>query len=275
MIDYFVKTSIGYSHIKKDSICQDFSSVYHDEARTIVAVCDGHGGEIYIRSNKGSKFACDACINVLRNKKNLLLYRVNKTDFINKIRLEILCEWNRLVEEDISMYPINQKEVEKLDEDKQFRLKMNPAIAYGTTLNAVMVLGNRILCVNLGDGGIFGIKKNDLIPILEEEDEDTVANITYSMCMENAFEHLKAEIYDISDFNALIICTDGVVNPYQNLNNFKDSFVLPILSKFINGRREEINNFIEELGYKLGIGDDVSLGIITLGNKWRNVCNGI
>ena len=267
MIDYFVKTSIGYSHINKDVVCQDFSCVYHDETRTIMAVCDGHGGEIYVRSDRGSKFACDAVLNVLKNKKNLLLYRVDKEDFVNKIRLEILCEWNRLVEEDLSNNPISTKEVNKLNEDKQFRLKLNPAIAYGTTLNAVMILGNRILCVSLGDGGIFGFKRNILTPILQEDNEETVANITYSMCMEDAFDHIKAEIYELGEFSALILCTDGVVNPYQNMDNFRDSFIRPIITKFVSGQRNDINTFIEALGTKLGIGDDVSLGIITLCNK--------
>ncbi|MBO4694590.1 MAG: protein phosphatase 2C domain-containing protein [Clostridia bacterium] len=264
MIDYFVKTAIGRSHVKNDIVCQDFSEVYHDEQRTIMAVCDGHGGEIYVRSDRGSKFACDAVMNVLKEKHHLLLYRVEKADFINRIKLEIMCEWNKLVEQDLSKHPISIKEVAHLNEDKQFRLKVNPTIAYGTTLNAVMVLGNRILCVSLGDGGLFGIKRGNVTPILFEDDEETVANITYSMCQEDAFKHLNAEIYDLSDFSTIFLCTDGVVNPYQNLDNFSKSFIFPVLKLFKEGNREKIDQFITDLGLTLGIGDDVSLGILSI-----------
>ena len=51
------------------------------------------------------------------------------------------------------------------------------------------------------------------------------------------------------------------------MDNFRDSFIRPIITKFVSGQRNDINTFIEALGTKLGIGDDVSLGIITLCNK--------
>ena len=66
MIAYFTKTSIGYSHIKENKVCQDYSASYHDEERTIITACDGHGGDIYVRSHLGSKFASNAVIKVLR-----------------------------------------------------------------------------------------------------------------------------------------------------------------------------------------------------------------
>ena len=59
MIAYFTKTNIGYSHLKANKRCQDYSACYHDEERTIITACDGHGGALYVRSHLGSKFASD------------------------------------------------------------------------------------------------------------------------------------------------------------------------------------------------------------------------
>ena len=47
MTEHFHITSIGYSHIKADKVCQDFSSSYSDGERTIITACDGHGGEAF------------------------------------------------------------------------------------------------------------------------------------------------------------------------------------------------------------------------------------
>ena len=63
---YFTRSARGYNHINNDIVCQDFSAAYHDDERTIITACDGHGGSIYFRSNRGSKFASNALINALK-----------------------------------------------------------------------------------------------------------------------------------------------------------------------------------------------------------------
>ena len=50
----------GASHIKKNKECQDASESYYDERCAIAIVCDGHGGDDYVRSASGSAFACAA-----------------------------------------------------------------------------------------------------------------------------------------------------------------------------------------------------------------------
>lgn len=37
MVKYFTKTAIGYSHIKQNKPCQDFSASYHDDERTNIS----------------------------------------------------------------------------------------------------------------------------------------------------------------------------------------------------------------------------------------------
>ena len=72
---------------------------------------------------------------------------------------------------------------------------------------------------------------------------------------------MKVEIYDFSDLDGVIVCTDGLINPYQSLINFRDKFVKPICMKMQDGKQGEINEFITELGTRIGIGDDVTFGI--------------
>ena len=88
-----------------------------------------------------------------------------------------------------------------------------------------------------------------------------MANLTYSICQEDAYKYLKVRIFDFSDLDGVLVCTDGVVNPYQNLSNFQEKFVKPIALKLQDGKEKEIGEFIKTLGEEIGIGDDVSLAV--------------
>jgi len=261
MIRFFSKTSIGYNHLKSGTVCQDYSASYHDEERTIVTACDGHGGNVYIRSDLGSKYASKAIMKVFQEVEKSLFYRYKREEICEKIKLNILCEWNAFVEKNISDKPIAKKEFVGLTEDEIFKLKCNFSKAYGTTMNGAMVLGNKLICVNLGDGGIFTLRKGEVKSVFEE-DEETVANITYSMCGEDAYKHINIAILDFNDYDGVLVCTDGIVNPYQSMPNFVKSFAKPISLKLLNEEYNEIDRIIEKIGTQIGIGDDVSCSMI-------------
>ena len=110
MIEHFNVTSIGYSHIKSGKVCQDFSSSYSDGERTLVTACDGHGGEVYIRSHKGSKFASLAILRAMLDTKSLSFRKYTAEEIEHNLKLNILCEWNRLVREDLAEHPIRKSE---------------------------------------------------------------------------------------------------------------------------------------------------------------------
>ena len=261
----FSKTSVGYSHLKRGKACQDFSAAYHDEERTIVTACDGHGGSLYIRSQLGSKFASDAVMRVFTSLDGMAFCRYSEDEIAEKLRLNILCEWNAMVERSISFNPIRKKECRPLSENDELTLKLNAAKAYGTTLNGAMVLRNRLICASLGDGGVFLIKNGSIEPaFVESEDEETVANITYSMCQEDAYKHLKTAIFDFTQIDGVMLCTDGLINPYRNLANFEQSFVRPVIELSTQGKTDEISDFVIKLATEIGIGDDVSLGLILI-----------
>ena len=261
MLHVFSKSSIGYSHIKEKCQCQDFSAVYKDPERTIITCCDGHGGKKYIRSHIGSHMASNAIINVF-NSIHPSFFRLKNEEIENKIKLSILCEWNKLVEEQISYKSIKKNELINLDEDEILSLKSNPAIAYGTTLTGALLLGNKLLVVKIGDTECVGIRKGQLIDIFDSSD-DPAANVTYSMCQDDAFKYLKVKVLDFRDLDGIVLCTDGLTSPYQSYDNFNNSFIKPMINKIINTNSlEYIDDFIDEIASNLGVGDDVSLSFI-------------
>ena len=256
-------TSIGYSHVQTGKVCQDYSDSYEDEGRIIVTACDGHGGKLYVRSDRGSRFASEAAVAVLKKLDVSVLDKTPLPEIEKRIRLEILCEWNDRVERDYAQEPISENELENLDEDQRFKLSMNPEKAYGTTLNAALLAGGKLVCVSIGDGGVFCLKDDVLLGVNTEENEDEpVANITYSLCQEDAYAHILVRVLNCEDADCVLTCTDGTVNPYQNYENFLMSFAIPISNLLKKGREEEVKVFMDKLGREIGIGDDVSVAVI-------------
>lgn len=259
---YFTRSARGYSHINNDIVCQDFSASYHDDERTIITACDGHGGSLYFRSNRGSKFASNALINALKIVDADQLYLLNNPDYLEKIRLQILCDWNAAVETDLAKNPFTELELAPFDDDRRFTLKVTPEVAYGTTLNAAMLIGKYIVCVQLGDGGVFLISKGEASQAFNDDDGN-VANVTTSICQEKAHDHLHIAVFKARGNDGVLICTDGLLTPYQSYKNFQASFVKPVCRKFAKGNKSnDIIKFVDLLAKKKGVGDDVSLGMI-------------
>ena len=113
----------------------------------------------------------------------------------------------------------------------------------------------------------MAFKRKDLFSVFTEDDDENVANITSSMCQTDAFDHLKVKIFDVSSADGVLVFTDGLVNPYRNLDNFASSFVTSVMQKIDCNEFESISKFIDEMGLALGVGDDVSLGVISTKRK--------
>lgn len=259
---FFTKTSIGYSHVIANKRCQDYSASYNDEERTIVTACDGHGGNVYIRSHLGAKFASCAVIDVLRDLERTAFYKNKKEVVAENIRLNILCRWNALVEAHMTKNPIRASEVADLTDVELISLKKTPVKAYGTTVNAAMIMGSKIITVSLGDGGCFLVKNGECISPFPEDDDEPVANITYSLCQDDAFLHLLVTVHETVNCDGAIVCTDGMINPFQNLTNFSSALVMPAMLNLYLGKGVKLEQFVMDVGAKLGTGDDVSLGIV-------------
>ena len=258
----FTKSKIGYSHLKNNKLCQDFSASYTDSERTIITCCDGHGGDAYIRSNIGSQFASDAVITIFKTITAKSIKKLSEAELINKIKLEILCEWNKLVERHYSKYHFKKNETISLNEHNLDSLRDNYTKAYGTTMSGAMLYNKKLYIVGIGDTECLLVKNGELIKALNTED-DPVANITYSMCQEDAFNYIKVNIVDFKNYDGVILCTDGLSSPYQSYDNFKNSFIIPLFRDLINLKNTSgIDSFIDGIALKHGVGDDVSLSFI-------------
>ena len=258
------KTAIGYSHIKSNIVCQDYSETFINNKFKIVTCCDGHGGKIYIRSDKGAQLASQAVIEVINKYSERKLESLILNRALEKIKLEILCKWNELVEMDYSNNHFTKEELKHLDNEQIFKLENNYITAYGTTLNAAILTKNFLIAIQIGDGGIYFIR-NRKIELSFPENDDNAANITDSLCGDKAYNNLYIKAVLRHKYNGVILCTDGLLGPYQTYSNFYENFVYPFIRNFkviTKSKIEEMDKFIDSLGSKIGIGDDVSFSSI-------------
>ena len=55
----FYEKAKGSSHKSSGKPCQDYGLSYENNGVYIAIVCDGHGGDSYVRSDKGAKLAAE------------------------------------------------------------------------------------------------------------------------------------------------------------------------------------------------------------------------
>ena len=258
----FNKSCIGYSHLKRLKPCQDFSASYKDNSKMIITCCDGHGGDIYVRSDIGSNLASNAIMNVFSGVNKKMLLGLIKEEFEKNIKLSVLCEWNKMVERYYSIHKLKKKELINLNDEQINRLKKYPVKAYGTTLTGALVYDDKLIVIGIGDSEIIGIKDGNIIKVFDD-DNDPAANITYSMCQEDAYDYLRVKVLDFNDMDGIMLCTDGLSSPYQTYENFNKSFLIPMVNKIMETKSlAYIDEFIDKMALNLGTGDDVSVAFI-------------
>ena len=69
-IDYkiFYACKRGKGHVQANTVCQDYclaESINKDIF--VAAVADGHGGEAYVKSDVGSRKACEVLLNLIKD----------------------------------------------------------------------------------------------------------------------------------------------------------------------------------------------------------------
>ena len=258
----FNKTCIGYSHLKNKKPCQDYSASYKDNERYIITCCDGHGGAQYVRSQYGSKAASEAVMNVFKTFDRSFFNSVDQDKLADKIKLLILCEYNKLIEREITNRPIRRKELEELKEEQADAIKFNPAKTFGTTLSGAMVYKNKIVVISIGDTEALGIRRGELIKLFDNS-SDPAGNVTYSMCQEDAYQYLRVAVLPTNELDGVLLCTDGLSSPFQTYDNFTKSFVKPTVKRVVKSKSTvEVEKQIEDIALSLGVGDDVSLSFL-------------
>lgn len=269
-------SQIGASHIKKGTECQDASISFSNEDYSIIIVCDGHGGDNYIRSSKGSYIAKEVAFENIKefieNFKKIETLEKDK-EYYNRLmyslKASIISSWNEKVKDDVSKNPFTEYELDKVSEGARKRyLNGDIESAYGTTMIAVAYTENYCFAIQIGDGKCIFINSKGEFTQPVPVDDKCFLNVTTSICDKDAIDSFRhVFIEKLEEHNlpvAVFIGTDGVDDSFQNDQQLYELY-RTVLYSFSNTEfeeaYEELKNYIPTLS-KHGSGDDISIASI-------------
>lgn len=265
----------GYSHKIIDKECQDNSLFWKGLNYSGIIVCDGHGGDKYIRSAIGSKIACTVgklMVSEYMEKTAKDIY--NKTnhqidDDLTRIERSIISTWNEWVEKHYNENPIKvDKRFEELTDKDKEALTKNPVKAYGSTFIVAVMSKELCFILKLGDGNATVLFSDDSAEMPEElADEDLQFNVTTSLCNSDAaisFRHYFRRKDNEKKVTGIVLTSDGIINCYKTEEAYS-SFIRNVFEAYgeddIEIAHSELEEALNSLSEK-GSGDDLSVAIV-------------
>ena len=212
---------IGKSHLAKSKPCEDYSLSYGDGSLSAAVISDGHGDSNCFRSAAGAKFACEICLNTLRQFQGITSHitDITQCDFestVLSLEREIAAKWRKKALSDAAANPFTADELSQADDEirSQYQKGENAERAYGCTLIAAMVTRRYFLCLQIGDGKCVSAYPGGIFVEPIPPDENCIGNRSTSLCSreaEKSFRHYYSGILPLAAF----VSSDGVEESFD------------------------------------------------------------
>lgn len=275
MKDYysFACTHLGFSHLSSKKPCQDYSMHMTGDDWSVAIVSDGHGSANFTRSDRGSRFACEATRDALQE----FLREVNPEDLRNpatrdgiviQLCKNILLRWNTRVDADVSDNPFTPEEVEKVADKYKNRYLNGDAVehAYGATLIVAIVTKDFFLAIRNGDGQCVAADREGVFTTPIPWNDNCEFNVTTSLCDHEAIDNFRY-CYSTELPAAVFVGSDGVDDSYtsvEELFHLYRSLCLRALDEGVETTEEYVAMLLPEITRR-GSTDDVSIsGLINV-----------
>ena len=293
MIDLFTfhKTVRGYSHVKKEIPCEDFSGSYvaEDGNYRIIAVADGHGDSACIRSEFGSKTAVDIIIERFKafaetimsemtsGQENgiyqRLLVKREREELMKHLTDSIISKWYEVVNEDLKGHPLTEEDIQNSGRYAQkYQAGEYLEHVYGTTIIAGLWIKDLLILIQQGDGRCDVFYGDGTVDQPIPWDSRCHENVTTSLCDADVTSSVRHSVIDCRKM-PIIACymgSDGVEDSYINNDDQSGThvFYANLTCEIIKSGKEELEEYLTEylpIFSKQGSGDDVSVaGIVDL-----------
>ncbi|MBP3272653.1 MAG: protein phosphatase 2C domain-containing protein [Ruminococcus sp.] len=265
MYSGFSHSVMGASHEKKGIVCQDSSSHKVADRYAICVVADGHGSKKHFRSNIGSQAAVEAAIETIERFYQdpdafETEFPANHKRIIRNIEKQIITLWNQKVNEHHDAHPVTAVEKKKFTPDEFAAIPVESY--YGTTLIAAVVSEKFSFGIQIGDGSLVAVLDSGETIMPMEYEESNPANITSSMCNQNAAKMFESFYIEGKQVLALFASTDGLYTSFGSEYDFLDYHTI-LTSQLVN--LEEFVPAVEKNIVKrshFGTEDDISLSCV-------------
>lgn len=264
----------GAAHVRNNMGNQDSVCVYTDSDKNYVvaSVCDGHGGEKFIRSQIGADIAARETTQLLcefyvSNPNFKLENEKTRTEKIDRLKKNILYYWHTEVQQYNEDHPITDQEFAQIADKKSLKaceeVKDNNMTAYGTTLIAALVSEDFLLCLQLGDGDVVFLYPDASKENPMEADERLLANETTSLCSDSAILDFRVKYFADHLPELMLLSTDGISNSFVTYDDFLN-LAYDIKEGLLQDGEDKTKRSLEEGLQRLtntGSGDDVTIAV--------------
>ena len=267
----FNDSIIGSSHIEVGKPCQDASISRYTKAYAIGVVADGHGGQSYIRSDVGSRKACEVTMNVMRELLYTTSYfrHVPSGAWQQQIAGSIISRWQDAISIHKDNNPLSEDEWGLLSDRDKIRYEQGQwQFMYGTTLIAIVRTRTAFLGIQIGDGKCVTFDRDNLCYQPIPWDDDCFLNHTTSLCDSDAICRFRFVFQTENLPIAAFIGTDGVDDSLGTDERLED-FYLRVWNLLQSDKKDAvhfIHDFLPEMSAK-GSHDDISIAGIYYDNE--------
>lgn len=275
----FHSTTRGYSHILKNTCCEDASYSIDEEDIHVAVVSDGHGDPACFRSQIGSQLAAEiAGEKLLSFAKNIreqgweeqLFDEVNRERLVRQLIRSIIGNWNLKIAEQLEEQPITEEEfaVSRSYEALYRQGEELPHI-FGCTLIATLITDRYLLALQQGDGRCVVVHSDCTADQPVPWDDRCVGNVCTSLCHADAIESCRYYVGDLRK-DPVIACftaSDGIedsLDSQEDVNAFVCNAASILLQEGHEKLMEQLEDYLPRMS-ETGSADDMSLaGIVNM-----------
>jgi serine/threonine protein phosphatase PrpC len=275
-LETFHVSTIGASHIKDGKACQDFALSVKGSGYAIAIVCDGHGGNKYFRSDRGSHVAAEQAQVAIHEIMESRQFRKSKNGrkmvdtilanpdaFMNQLSANIIFRWREAIAVDYQHDPFTEtdKAILTPKELAAFQTEEGWVSAYGTTLIATVRAKDFWFGLHIGDGKCVTVNNAGEYAQPIPWDEKCFLNQTTSLCDEQALSRFRYYFGKEDLPKAIFVASDGVDDTFgtdEALHGFYKTVLHLFSEKGMVKGVEELKSYLPQLSEK-GSRDDISI----------------
>ena len=265
----------GKKYRERGLPCQDFAATLEFGDVQAVAVADGHGGKDYFRSDTGARLAVETAFEQIKifckdlsPEKNFSEPGIRNFELsiVEGWREKVLADWHARLntfESEPRWQTVSDKYKARFTSDEKYI-----PVAYGTTLICAVSIGTQVLIAQIGDGSCVVLRRDGDWEVPVPPDKENFANVTTSLCDEDAFEKFRHVVLNCDGNSpvAIFLSSDGLDDCYPLFDNEKHLFKFyreTVIDGLLDdgfdatatGLREDILPYMTERGSN----DDISL----------------
>lgn len=275
----FHSTTRGYSHILKNTCCEDASFSIDEGDIHVAVVSDGHGDPACFRSQIGSRLAVEIAgeklLSFARNIREQgweeqLFNEINRERLIRQLIRSIIGNWNLKIAEQLEEQPITEEEFSaSRNYEALYRQGEELPHVFGCTLIAILLTDRYMLALQQGDGRCVVVHSDCTADQPVPWDDRCVGNVCTSLCHADAIESCRYYVTDLRK-DPVIACfatSDGIedsLDSQEDVNAFVCNAASILLQEGHEKLLEQLEDYLPRMS-ESGSADDMSLaGIVNM-----------